>query len=198
MIGLMGGTFSPIHYGHLLMCENIWNEFSLEKVIFMPAKLPPHKNINQVECAHDRLEMVRIAISDNPHFEVSDLEMQREGTSYTINTLIDLNRLYGNRSIALIMGADSLVQLKTWKRYEDIMGLTTIIVASRPDTNEKVLDDAILSYKHMGNVNIIKSSHRALDYSSTEIRERVQKGLSIRYYVHPKVEEYIYEKGLYK
>ena len=96
------------------------------------------------------------------------------------------------------MGADSLVQLKTWKKYEDILALTTIIVASRPDTNEKALDEAILNYRRLHNANIIKSSNRALDYSSTEIRERVKKGLSIKYYVHPKVEEYIYEKGLYK
>ncbi len=199
MIGLMGGTFSPIHYGHLLMCESIREEFKLNKIIFMPAKKPPHKDSTQIIEAEDRLQMVKLAISDYPYFEVSDLEMRREGASYTIDTLRYLkNNLGDHQELALIIGADSMMQLHTWKSYHAILKLATIIVAPRPDTDESQLEETINQYIAELGANILKSSARALDYASTEIRERVGKGLSIHYLVPPKVEAYIVEKGLYR
>jgi nicotinate-nucleotide adenylyltransferase len=195
----MGGTFSPIHYGHLLMCEHIWEEFQLEKIIFMPAKIPPHKAGAQVAGQQDRMEMVRLAIMDNPHFEVSDLEMQREGPSYTVDTLTTLKELYGpKQEFGLIIGADSLVQLESWREPERILALAALIVASRPDTLESSVIDASDKLREKYGARILHSKHLAMNYSSTEIRERVKKGQTIKYFVPPAVEAYIYEKGLYK
>ena len=199
MIGLMGGTFSPIHYGHLLMCERIWEEFHLDKIVFMPAKQPPHKDNSQVVEAKNRFEMVRLAISDNPHFMASDLELNRKGVSYTVDTLEALKILYGSQQeLGLIIGADSLVQLESWKNPAGILSLATLIVASRPDTLESRVTKTMVKLRECYGARILKSSHQAMNYSSTEIRERVRKGLTIKYYVPPAVEAYIYENGLYK
>ncbi|HBR02258.1 MAG TPA: nicotinate-nucleotide adenylyltransferase [Ruminiclostridium sp.] len=199
MIGLMGGTFNPIHYGHLLMCDTIREEFKIEKIIFMPAKNPPHKDLTEVVNAGDRFEMVRLAIKDNPHFEVSDIEMKRPGASYTVDTLRALAGIYGpDKKPGLIIGADSLLQIKAWKSYQEILSLAVMIVASRPDTDEERLAKTIDELEQFYHAQVLKSSSRAMDYSSTEIRERVHRGLSIKYRVPPGVEAYIYEKGLYR
>jgi nicotinate-nucleotide adenylyltransferase len=194
----MGGTFNPVHYGHLIMCEGIREEFKLEKVIFIPAKIPPHKTDKKIAEAFDRLKMVRLAIAGNPFFEVSDIEMKRDGSSYTIDTLMELKKLYGSETrLGLIVGADSLVQIETWKNFSDIFRLAEIIVASRPDTQENHLDNTIIKLKSNYGAKISRFSGKALDFSSTDIRKRVEEGLSIRYLVPPAVEAYIIRNGLY-
>jgi len=194
----MGGTFNPIHYGHLLMCEGIREEFDLEKIIFIPAKTPPHKDNSKIIEAHDRLRMVELAIGDNPFFAASEIEMKREGTSYTVDTLRIIKEQENNNEISLIVGADSFVQFETWKDYREIFKLALIIVASRPDTKEDILNEYIKKFRTDYDANIQKYSGKAMDYSSTEIRKRVGMGLSIKYMVPPEVERYIYENGLYK
>ncbi|NLX63633.1 MAG: nicotinate-nucleotide adenylyltransferase [Clostridiaceae bacterium] len=198
MLGIMGGTFNPIHYGHLLMCEGIREEFNLEKIIFIPAKTPPHKDNTKIIEAQDRLRMVELAIGDNPFFEASEIEMKREGASYTVDTLRLIKEQENNKEISLIIGADSLVQFETWKDYREIFKLAVIIVASRPDTKEDILSSYINKFRKEYGANIQKYSGKAMDYSSTEIRKRVGMGLSIKYMVPPEVERYIYENGLYK
>ncbi|MGI6084021.1 MAG: nicotinate-nucleotide adenylyltransferase [Acetivibrionales bacterium] len=198
MLGIMGGTFNPIHYGHLLMCEGIREEFALKKVIFIPAKIPPHKSNTKMTEAYDRLRMVDIAIRDNPFFEASDIEMRREGSSYTVDTLKAWKQnLKDAQSIALIVGADSLIQFEEWRDFSTIFKLASIIVASRPDTAEDVLENYINKYKKQFGANILRYSGKAMDYSSTEIRRRVRMGLSIKYMVPPEVESYIFDKRLY-
>lgn len=198
MLGIMGGTFNPIHYGHLLMCEGIREEFGLEKVIFIPAKIPPHKNNAKITEAHDRFCMVNLAIADNPFFAVSDIEMEREGSSYTVDTLKACNEYLKNEeNLALIVGADSLIQFETWRDYGAIFKLAAIIVASRPDTDEDILDNYIIKFRSQFGANIMRFSGKAMDYSSTEIRRRVEMGLSIRYLVPPEVESYIFKNRLY-
>ena len=199
MLGLMGGTFDPVHYGHLLMCENIREEFNLDKILFIPDRLPPHKSINSITDAEDRLRMVRLAVKGNPWFEVSDIEMRRASASYTVDTLKILNgTLHEKEKLYLIMGSDSFVQIESWKNYREIFNQTALIIAQRPDTDEILLGELINKYKRAMNAEILKSKHKPMAYSSTEIRERVKKGLSIRYMVPPEVEDYIYEKGLYR
>lgn len=199
MVGLMGGTFSPIHYGHLLMCEYIREEFRLEKIIFMPARIPPHKKALDIADAEDRINMVRLAIEDNPYFEASDLEMKRQGASYTVDTLKELkSSTLRYKKLSLIIGADSLVQLSSWHKYHEIFRLATVIVAARPDTDFSLLNDTIAKFRCEMNADILLSGHAPMNFSSTEIRDRVRKGLSIRYMTPPKVEAYIYEKGLYR
>jgi nicotinate-nucleotide adenylyltransferase len=181
------------------MCETIREEFKMQKIIFMPAKVPPHKDASHIIDADDRLQMVKLAISGNPYFEVSQMEMKREGASYTVDTLKSLHEIYGpDEKIGLIIGADSLVNLKTWRKFPVILSLAKLIVASRPDTDERRLDDAICGITAEFDADIAKSEAEAMNYSSTEIRERVKKGLSIRYRVPPAVEAYIYENGLYR
>lgn len=198
MIGIMGGTFNPIHFGHLIMCEKIREEFQLGKIIFIPAKTPPHKDSDMIIEANCRFDMVKLAICNNPYFDISDIEMKRQGPSYTIDTLNELKRIYGqDQSIGLIIGADSLVQIVTWKRFDEIIKLATIIVAHRPDTDEAFLDSSINEIKAHFGAEILLSGTKALDFSSTEIRDRVQNGLSIRYLVPQSVEAYIYERKLY-
>jgi nicotinate-nucleotide adenylyltransferase len=197
VLGIMGGTFNPVHYGHLLMCEGIREEFGLEKIIFIPAKIPPHKDNGKIIEAHDRFRMVELAIGDNPFFCASEIEMKREGSSYTVDTLKILKEQIKNKQIALIVGADSLVQFETWRDYPDIFKLAVIIVASRPDTKEDTLNSYINKFKDLFGANILKYSGKAMDYSSTEIRRRVAAGLSIKYQVPPEVENYIYKNRLY-
>mgnify|MGYP000521584022 CR=1 FL=1 len=198
MLGIMGGTFNPIHYGHLLMCEGIREEFNLEKIIFIPAKIPPHKDNSKIIEADDRLRMVELAIGDNPFFEASEIEMKREGSSYTVDTLRIIKEQEKNRKISLIVGADSFVQFETWRDYREIFRLAVIIVAPRPDTREDILNSYIEKFRKEFGANILKYSGKAMDYSSTEIRKRVGMGLSIKYMVPPDVERYIYKNGLYK
>ena len=198
MIGIMGGTFNPIHYGHLLMCEHIREEFCLEKVLFVPAKSPPYKGSEGIVETGRRLEMVRLAIRDNPFFELCDVEMRMEGPSYTVETLRVLTREYGDGNrLCLIIGADSLVQFPTWKRHEEILGMADIIVARRPDTENGRLDETIDRLKAEHNARIHLSGAAALDISSTRIRNRAREGLSIKYMVPDCVERYIHEHRLY-
>ncbi|HHW23800.1 MAG TPA: nicotinate-nucleotide adenylyltransferase [Clostridiaceae bacterium] len=198
MIGLMGGTFNPVHYGHLIICEGIREEFKLEKVIFIPAKIPPHKTDKKIAEAYDRLKMVRLAIADNPFFEASDIEMKRDGSSYTVDTLMAFKRIYGSETrLGLIVGADSLVQIETWRNFNDIFRLADIIVAPRPDTQENHLDNTIIKLKSNYGAKIFKFSGKAMNFSSTDIRKRIEEGLSIRYLVPPPVEAYIKRNGLY-
>jgi len=198
VLGIMGGTFNPIHYGHLLICEGIREEFCLDKIIFIPAKIPPHKDNSKIIGAHDRLRMVELAIGDNPFFTASEIELMREGSSYTVDTLRVIKEQENNKEISLIVGADSLVRFETWKDYREIFKLAVIIVASRPDTAEDILNSYINKFRDEAGANIKKYSGKAMDYSSTEIRKRVGMGLSIKYMVPPEVEKYIYENGLYK
>lgn len=194
----MGGTFNPIHYGHLIMCEGIREEFKLEKVIFIPARIPPHKTDNKIIEAYDRLKMVRLAITDNPFFEASDMEMKRDGSSYTIDTLMAFKKIYGEQKrLFLIVGADSLVQIETWKNFSDIFKLAEIIVASRPNTQESCLENTIIKLVSQFGAKIMKFSGKAMNYASTDIRRRVEEGLSIKYLVPPAVEAYIRKNRLY-
>lgn len=199
MIGIMGGTFNPIHYGHLLMCEFIREEFKLDKILFIPAQAPPHKEITAIANAQHRLEMVRLAISNNPNFEVSDIEMKRAGASYTVETLMALKAQYGQETnLKLLIGADSLVQIKSWKNYKKIFELADIIIAKRPDTKDLVLNQAMSSLMAEGYQQLFLSKAIAYDYSSTEIRERVRRHLSIRYWVPEQVDAYIKNYELYR
>ena len=194
----MGGTFDPIHYGHLLMCENIREEFNLNKIIFIPAKIPPHKTDRIIICPDARLTMVELAIADNPDFELSDIEIKRNGPSYTVDTIKEFRKFYSLEELFFIVGADSLVQFHTWKNFQQIFRLCTIIVAKRPDTEEGLLNDYIRKFSNEFGARILVSQHKAMDYSSTEIRERIKKDMSIRYRTPKSVEDYIYQRNLYR
>lgn len=197
MVGLFGGTFNPIHYGHLLLCEGIREEFELDKIIFIPAKIPPHKDSNKIIQADYRLAMVKLAIDGNPNFEVSDIELKREGSSYTVDTLKLYSDKIESKNIGLILGADSIIQFETWRSYTEIFNLANIFVAMRPGINFYEVEDAINRYRDRFGARIYTYNQRQMDYSSTEIRRRVKAELSIKYQVTPAVEEFIRSNNLY-
>jgi len=211
-IGIFGGTFDPIHYGHLRSAEEVRVIFDLHKVIFIPASDPPHKEASLVTEARYRLEMVRIAISDNPFFDCSDLEVRRGGKSYSIETLQSLRNFYGEGILLFfILGSDAFAEITTWKSFEDVFALTSFIVLERPGTVvfdlERILpeglyrkffwDEKKAGFIHLSGCGVYFRRCSPMDISSTKIRDMVRRKESIKYLLPKEVEEYIYREGLY-
>ena len=197
-IGLMGGTFDPIHNGHLLLAENSRKAFNLDKIIFMPAGIPPHKKDKHLSSNTHRYNMTLLAINSNRHFFLSDMELKKEGISFTIDTIKYLKSLYIDTEIYFILGSDSLFQIDTWKDYQELLTLCHFIVAPRPNFHNEKLENTVNTLNSLYNSSIHIVEGPVLDISSSEIRDRVRKGLSISYLVPKPVEEYIYKHGLYK
>ena len=198
-IGIMGGTFDPIHIGHLILGESAYHQFELEKVIFMPAGYPPHKPVREDGASNEaRTEMVRLAIKSNPHFELSTYEMEKKGESYSYETLEHLLSKDPENTLYFIMGADSLKIFDTWKEPARICKAATIVAAVR---------DHLESSDFLGEMNRIKDKYHAdikmldslnIDISSHQIREWVKEGKSLKYYVPDPVIEYIQKNNLFK
>ncbi len=212
-IGIFGGTFDPIHYGHLRTAEEVRNLFKLEKVLFIPSADPPHKDSSSVTSASYRLEMVKFAVGDHPPFDASDMECRRGGKSYSIETLHSLREQLGKPSfLFFILGSDAFVDLSTWKDWEDLFGLTNFVVIARPgypvDGLQGALPDELLDqfdYKphqrrfiHKSGCAIYFRKCSLIDISSTRIREMVKMGKSIKYLLPKEVEDYINREGLYR
>lgn len=193
-LGLMGGTFDPIHYGHLVTAEAARDQFELDEVIFVPTGNPPHKRDKNISDADDRFMMCILATISNPHFQVSDIEVKRDGYSYTYETVRKFLDLYDNRcEIFFITGCDAVLEISTWKNIDLLMDTCTIIAASRPGF---VFEDA----KHLFNTlkkKVFFMEVPALAISSTDIRQRVANGKPIRYLLPDAVEDYLVKRGLY-
>ena len=212
-IGLFGGTFNPIHFGHLRAAEEVFDGFDMHHLYFIPSALPPHKDWEKVASAADRLEMTKLALTDHPGFLLSDAELQRCGPSFTIDTVNEFkDRLGADTEIYLVMGMDAFLEIDTWKSYRQLLALLPIVVMTRPCSAEK---------KHMSEFirSKISASYRfseaegaylqdqlpqiflfdisMLDISGTKIRHLVKQGCSIRFLVPPQVEAYIFERGIY-
>jgi len=185
-IGILGGTFNPIHLGHLILAEEVRQKIGLTKVIFVPANLPPHKN-DEIIPAHHRLKMVKLAISGNPHFSVSDIEIKRGGRSYTIDTIKEFKKIYSSEELHFIIGSDLFKYLNEWKDLREITTLVKFIVATRPGFSLENLPD------YMTTIDI-----RAVDISAYEIRQCIRQNRSFRYLVPEAVRNYIIRKGLYR
>jgi len=190
-IGILGGTFDPIHLGHLILAEQLAEKYGLDEIIFIPSSSPPHKNNKKVSSAKDRFKMTGLAIEDNPLFSISDIELKRKGKSYTVITVQKLKKLYPKSKLFLLCGSDVLNELKTWRSPDEIYKLIKVIIGVRPGYNKIKKDNKYAKKSIIEQIN-------GLEVSSTEIRERVKKGKSIRYLVPAKVEEYIKAKGLYR
>ena len=197
-IGIMGGTFDPIHVGHLMTAEAVRDEFGLDKVLFIPAAVPPHKLDQQVTDARHRYLMTVLATTSNPHFDVSSIEMDRPGPSYTIDTIYELRRQYGeNTDLFFITGADAIAEIPTGDSIEELLGLCQFIAATRPGFLPNV-DNIKEYFGELGSARIHRLETPELEISSTNIRDRLKRGFSIKYIVPPAVEDYIYKEGLYK
>ena len=195
--GIFGGSFDPIHYGHLMICEYIKEEMGLDKVIFIPTGNPPHKDLGV--SAEDRYEMVRIAISPNPDFEISDIETTRVNLSYTVDTIRELKKIYKEEKLYFLIGLDSLFQLSTWKKIGDLSQEIEFVVALRPGyINKEEIDNEIdfLRENFGTKINLIKTP--LYEISSTDLRDRIHEGKSLRYLIPKKVLDYIEESGFYK
>lgn len=197
-IGIMGGTFNPIHYGHLILAESAYEQLGLDKVLFMPSKNPPHKNIPGKITQEQRVEMISLSIKNNPHFELSLLELEREGTTYTADTLTILTEENRDTDYYFIVGADSLMQLHTWSRPELVCKLCTIVAAERDDMDKEQLQGQIDMLKEYYNAQIRLIDMPVVRISSSDIRSRVAGGKSIKYYLPDAVEKYISDNLLYR
>lgn len=195
--GIFGGSFNPIHYGHLMICEYIKEEMGLDKVIFIPTGNPPHKELEV--SAEDRYEMVRLAISPNPDFEISDIETTRIKMSYTVDTIRELKKIYREEKLYFLIGLDSLFQLKTWMKIGDLSQEIEFVVALRPGylDREEVNKEIDFLRENFGTkINLIKTP--LYEISSTDLRDRIREGKSLRYLIPKKVLDYIEESGFYK
>ena len=197
-IGIMGGTFDPIHNAHLVLAECSYEQFGLDIVLFMPSKNPPHKNEKKIESKEHRSNMIKVGIEDNSHFEFSDFELRRQGLTYTVDTLTMLNDMYKDTTFYFIMGEDSLFSLETWKNPEQLFKLANIIIARRGFHDEQIIIDRIAYLESKYQTKSIKLLESPIsNLSSNFIRSNVKKNKSIKYYVPKKVEEYIYQNKLY-
>ncbi len=196
-VGIMGGTFDPIHIGHLVIAEAVRIEYGLDKVLFIPAANPPHKQDSLVTPSMHRYIMTVMATYSNPHFYVSSIEMERPGPSYTIDTVVELIELYGVQTdFYFITGTDAVQDLTTWKDIDRLLELCHFISVTRPGCIS-TLDAVIKLFGNKGRTAIHRLAAPALEISSTDIRERVKNGRSIKYIVPESVESYILKEGLY-
>ena len=191
-IGIFGGTFNPIHFGHLINAEIIRSDFSLDKIIFIPSKSPVHKELADNISAQDRFNMVKLSIEGNEQFEISSIEIDRESPSYTVITLRELKKIYPQSSFFLIIGDHYYDEIDKWKDAEEIKKLAKIIVMRRSE--EKIDYDDYNKEKN----NAVIAENPVVDLSSTSIRERIKNGKSIKYQTPHSVIDYIRKKGLYK
>ena len=211
-LGLFGGTFNPIHVGHLRAAVEVLEAFNLDKLLLIPSAYPPHKSADQVANAEDRLEMVRLAIKGVPSLEVSDVELARQGPSYTIETLRYFQDQYGPGSeIHFIVGQDAFSEITTWKSYKELFSTANFIVMTRPGSKLSSIehfihahisdayqyDPGLNQYMHPEWCGIFCVDITHIDVSASGIRDRIKHGRPIRFLVPDTVEAFIVEKGLY-
>ena len=187
-IGILGGTFNPIHIGHLILAEEALSKLKLDKVVFIPTYLPPHKDVEGKIKPKDRLKMVELAVEDNPAFECSSLEIDSRKMSYSIDTLKSLKKKYGeDNQLYMITGSDLLKDLFSWKDVNEIFKMSKFIVANRPGYPVEDVPEGVETV-------VITP----IEVSSEDIRRRLKEGRSIRYLVPEKVRQYRVSRGLYK
>jgi len=198
-IGLMGGTFDPIHLAHLVTAEAALEQYRLERVIFVPTGFPPHKKDQRVTQAEHRHSLVVLATASHPRFEVSRVEIDRPGPSYTADTLEEMRRrLPQGTELYFITGADAIIDVGTWREPERLFALCRFIAAPRPGWSQETAQTGLRRLEERFGCEILEIQSRAMDISSSEIRRRVAAGQSIRYLVPEVVEAYIQKHGLYR
>ncbi len=185
-LGILGGTFDPIHLGHLRAAELAAEALDLERVLLVPARIPPHRP-EAASNARDRYAMAAMAASGNDRLAASDIELEREGPSYTVDTLRTLGSRHAGAELVLIVGSDTFPEMSTWRDHEAVFALATIAVVGRPGSSARPDGARAVSVEGAG-----------LPISSTEIRKRVSQGRSIRYLVPDPVADFVAKQGLYR
>ncbi|MBI4338156.1 MAG: nicotinate-nucleotide adenylyltransferase [Chloroflexi bacterium] len=197
-LGVLGGTFDPVHLGHLIIAEEARVRLGLEQVLFIPTGQPWMKAGQAISPAAHRLEMAQRAVQDNPNFACSSMEVDRPGPTYTVDTLEALRRQYGEAvELYFVLGVDSLASFHRWRQPGRVLELCTLVAMGRPGHEEADMSalEAVVSWASR---RIVFLQAPLIGISGTEVRQRVAQGLSIRYWVPPLVEEYIYQQGLYQ
>lgn len=190
-LGIFGGTFDPPHLGHLIVAASVQEQLALEIVLFVPVSLAPHKPDGTFASSSHRLKMVQLAVNGNPRFRVSDVEVRRGGTSYTIDTLHTLRSLYPADKLFLIIGTDNLQIFRSWKEPEEVLKASSVVVINRHGFDRSATENEIAN-----RVRFIQVP--AVEISGTDIRERIRTGRSVRYLVPDSVRAYIEENHLYR
>ena len=196
-VGIMGGTFDPIHIGHLILGENAYLQFGLDKVVFMPSGNPPHKKDRDGGTDLQRMDMVKLAIASNTHFEISDIEMNEDGYTYTYRTLERLVKEHPDTEYYFIIGAYSLFYFDSWKNPQRIADACTLVVATRNHTSDEKLDEKIEFVRKLFNAKIEKLDTENIDCSSSQIRSWIKEGHTVKYYVPDTVINYIHTYHVY-
>lgn len=211
-IAIIGGTFNPIHYGHLRVAEEAREALSFDRVVFMPTCITPHKLKESLTPPEIRYEMVRAAVEGNPGFEVSDMEIRRSGRSFTIDTVREIKAAEPSSTVSLIIGNDSFNDITTWCEYEELLKLSSFVVVERPRHISKKPGEALpvelavkfwydsenQSYANSYGNSVTYLGTTLMDISSSTIREKVRKGDSVRYLLPESVIRIIETRGLYK
>ncbi|MDQ3695154.1 MAG: nicotinate-nucleotide adenylyltransferase [Chloroflexota bacterium] len=195
-IGILGGTFDPVHLGHLIIATELAEALGLDEVLFVPAGRPPHKADLVVSPDRDRLAMLRLALSGNPAFDISTIELDRPGPSYTADLLATLRQRLPDADLIFLMGEDSLRDLPTWRDPAAIVQAAELGVAMRPDSTADLQDIYHSLPEARGRIHIVPTT--LIGISSSELRVRVRDGGSVRYQVPELVESYIRDNGLYQ
>ncbi len=197
-IGILGGTFDPVHVGHLIAAENARDALELDEVLFIPTGCSYFKKDQKVTAPELRLEMTRLAVEGNPFFAASDIETKRPGNSYTAETLQELKREHPEDTLYYIVGSDTLVLMSLWKDPQIIFDSCTVLVETREDAvSADGLLDEVRKLQSAFGARIEVIPRRNIEISSTEIRQRIQQGRSVRYLVPEQVEAFIRAQGLY-
>jgi len=197
-IAIMGGTFDPIHYGHLVTAEAVREKFEIEKVIFIPAGRPPHKKNQNIAHDEHRYLMTVLATVNNSYFDVSRVEIDRPGTTYTIDTIRAIKKIYNDVEIYFITGADAIGEILTWKEPEELLQLCKFVPVTRPGYNKDNLIKKFSEISSRFGINLDFTEVPSLAISSTDIRNRVKSGKTIKYLLPEEVEKYILKFDIYK
>lgn len=196
-VGIMGGTFDPIHLGHLVVANEVLSTYNFDKIIFVPAGKPPHKDGMRAS-SWDRYIMTNLATMSNDNFIVSDIEIKKTGKCYSVDTLKELKTIYENTEFYFITGADAVLELPNWHEPKELLSLCKFIAVSRPGISRENVELKIKEIEKELNGHIEILQIPMLQISSTNIRERFSKGISSKYLLHESVEQYIIKNNLYR
>jgi nicotinate-nucleotide adenylyltransferase len=195
-LGILGGTFNPPHLGHLVCAQEAYRELELDRVMLIPARIPPHKPVEHEPGPEHRLELCRLAVADDDRFEVSDIELERDGPSYTLDTLQVLKSQASTNELVLIVGGDIAAGLPQWHEPERVLELATLAIAERRGTPYGSVEAALSSLEGSERARFFEMPR--IGISSTMVRHRVRAGQPIRYLVPDAVGRYVGEQRLYE
>ena len=199
-VGIFGGTFDPVHIGHLLIAQDATEKLNLAELIFIPASIPPHKQHLKQSSSEHRLNMLNLAVKADARFDVSDIEARRGGVSYTFDTLCNIQTAYSNIELVLIVGSDTLIDLHNWYNIDELLELCEVASFMRPGESEFQFIKQKVKLSEHHKIRVLENTFEShmVGISSSEVRMRVAEGLGIKYLVPPEVEMYIFEHGLYR